>query len=260
MTILDPSVIILGLVIGSFLNVCIYRIPREKSIVTPPSACPCCSLAIKPWDNIPVISYLWLRGRCRNCSEKISPRYPIIEALNGFLYWAVFRQFDMGWHLPALFAFVSAMLVITLIDFDFQIIPDAITLPGMIVGAAASFILPDPFANHTTVGFTNSIIGLVSGYGSFLLIAVIGSWMAKAEAMGGGDLKLMGMVGAFMGWKAVLLTTLAGSIAGSIIGIGLMAFKGKDRKTAIPFGPFLAIGALISLFFGEAIASWYLSF
>lgn len=260
MNIYEPIAIVLGMIIGSFLNVCIYRIPREESVIAPPSACPYCSLPIKPRDNIPVISYIALLGRCRNCREKISLRYPTIEMLNGFLYWAILRQFDIGWHLPALFAFASAMLVITFIDLDVQIIPDAITLPGMLVGVAAAPFLPDPFASYATVGFINSLIGLVAGYGSFLLIAVLGSWMAKTEAMGGGDLKLMGMVGAFMGWKAVLLTTFAGSITGSIIGIGLIALKGKDRKTLIPFGPFLATGALISLFFGEAIAAWYLSF
>ncbi len=260
MNIYEPIAIIFGMIIGSFLNVCIYRIPREESVISPPSACPYCSMPIRPWDNIPVISYIALLGRCRNCREKISLRYPLVEMTNGLFYWAILRQFDMGWHLPALFAFASAMLVITFIDLDVQIIPDAITLPGMLIGVAAAPFLPDPFANFTTVGFINSLIGLAAGYGSFLLIAIIGSWLAKTEAMGGGDLKLMGMVGAFMGWKAVLLTTGAGSITGSIIGLGMMALKGKDRKTLIPFGPFLAAGALISLFFGEAIASWYLSF
>ncbi len=266
MTYIEPLSFIFGLIVGSFLNVCIYRLPRNMSIIRPSSACPSCTTPVKPWDNIPILSYIFLKGKCRKCGERISIRYPAAELLNGILYWSVFTFFGFGWHLPFVFAFVSAMVVITFIDFDSQIIPDAITLPGIIIGlASASFLLPDPF--HYTppipplirggvegiVGFKNSIAGLFLGGGLFYLIAIL-----SRGGMGGGDIKMMAMVGAFMGWKAVFLTTFIGSLAGSMAGIFLMVFKGMGRKTKIPFGPFLAFGAVITLFYGGKILRWYL--
>jgi leader peptidase (prepilin peptidase)/N-methyltransferase len=254
-------ILIFGLIVGSFVNVCIYRLPRNISIIRPSSACPSCNTPIKPWDNIPILSYILLKGKCRKCGESISLRYPIVELLNGLFYIAVLNYFGLGWHLPFLFAFVSAMIVITFIDFDFQIIPDAITLPGIVIGMiSASFILPDPF-HYTSllnegiegiVGFKNSLIGFLLGGGLYYLIAVL-----SRGGMGGGDIKMMAMVGAFIGWKAVLLTTFIGSLVGSIVGIFLMVFKGKGRKTKIPFGPFLALGAIITLFWGGKILHWY---
>ncbi|MFO0754706.1 MAG: prepilin peptidase [Thermodesulfovibrionales bacterium] len=250
-----------GLVVGSFLNVCIYRLPRDMSIISPPSACPRCSTPIRPWENIPLASYLFLRGRCRTCGERISPRYPLVELGNGLLYWAVLAAFGAGWHLPFLFALVSALVVITFIDLDFQIIPDRITLPGIVIGLiGASFLLPDPFGRTSPaltdpaliVGFRNSLIGLLAGGGLFYFIAV-----ASRGGMGGGDIKMMAMVGAFMGWKSILLTTFIGSLTGSAVGIFLMLFRGKGRKAKIPFGPFLAFGSLVSLFFGGIIIRWY---
>jgi leader peptidase (prepilin peptidase)/N-methyltransferase len=245
--------LLFGLIIGSFLNVCIYRIPREKSIVNPPSSCPGCGAPIRAWDNIPLVSYLLLAGKCRKCGVNISLRYPAVELLNGLMYAAVLFHFGIGWHLPLLFALVSAMIIITFIDLDFQIIPDVITLPGMLIGlAAAHFLLPDPFARYSLLGFTSSLIGLFAGGVSFYLIAIL-----SRGGMGGGDVKMMAMVGAFMGWKGVFLTTLVGSLAGSLVGIALMIFKGQGRKTKIPFGPFLAIGSVVSLFFGRMIIDWY---
>ena len=248
---------IFGLITGSFLNVCIYRLPREISIVSPPSACPGCKNPIKPWDNIPIISYLFLRGKCRNCGERISIRYPLVELLNGLLYLLIVYFFGFGWHLIPLFAFVSAMVVITFIDLEFQIIPDVITLPGILIGVISSvFFLSDPLFNlHDSdmlTGLINSLIGILLGGGLFFLIAVV-----SKGGMGGGDIKMMAMVGAFMGWKAVLLVTFIGSLTGSLVGVMLMLFKGKDRKTKVPFGPFLALGSLISLFVGGKIITWY---
>ncbi len=247
-------IFIFGLIVGSFLNVCIYRIPRDISIIRPSSSCPTCKTPIKPWNNIPILSYLLLRGRCSNCGEKISGRYPLVELLNGIFYLMLFNQFGSGWHLPFLFVYASAMIVITFIDFDFQIIPDVITLPGIVIGlVGASFVIPDPFTDAAfPIGFKNSITGLFLGGGLFYLIAVL-----SRGGMGGGDIKMMAMVGAFMGWKAVLLTTFLGSLTGSIAGIFLMLFKGKGRKTKIAFGPFLALGSLITLFFGMDIVTWY---
>lgn len=262
------TLILLGIVVGSFLNVCIYRLPRNISIVKPRSACPKCKTPIKPWENIPIISYIFLMGRCRACGERISIQYPAVELTNGIFYLFIFQNFGIGWHLPVFFAFASAMIVITLIDLEFQIIPDTITLPGIVIGLlGASFILPDPFIYLTVniqsptlntmeiVGFKNSLLGLFFGGGLFYLIALL-----SRGGMGGGDIKMMAMVGAFMGWKAVLLTTFAASLTGSIVGIFLMIFKGKGRKTKVPFGPFLALGSLITLFFGGEILRWYLWF
>ncbi|MBA4348695.1 MAG: prepilin peptidase [Thermodesulfovibrio sp.] len=261
MNLFELIFLIFGLIVGSFLNVCIYRIPRNISIISPSSSCPSCGTLIKPQDNIPLISYLILKGRCKKCGGKISMRYPLVELLNGILYWSVFKYFGMGWHLLFLFAFVSAMIVIIFIDSEFQLIPDLITIPGFVIGIlGASFIIPDPFVHSSfypftgisIVGFLNSAAGMLLGGGLFYLIAVV-----SKGGMGGGDIKMMAMVGAFMGWKAVLLTTFIGSLTGSLVGIFLMVFKGKDRKTKIPFGPFLSLGAIITLFFGGSILRWY---
>jgi leader peptidase (prepilin peptidase)/N-methyltransferase len=250
---------LLGSIVGSFLNVCIYRIPRDSSIILPPSRCPSCNAPIKPYDNIPIISFVLLGGKCRQCRTRISPRYPLVEALNALLYVLVLWRFGPGWHMPLLFAFCSTMLVITFIDLDFQIIPDSITLPGTAVGLiAGSLILPDPFDRLSPLGFRESVIGLLSGGLVFFLIAEVSYRILRQEAMGGGDIKMMAMVGAFLGWKSVLLTTFAGSLAGSLIGVLLMLFKGTGRKTKIPFGPFLALGALLSMFCGQEILALYL--
>ncbi len=235
------------------MNVCIYRIPRGLSIVSPASRCPGCETPIRPWQNIPLVSYLLLGGRCSSCGERISPRYPMVEALTGFLFWAVLHTFGLGWQTPVLLAYVSAMVVITFIDLEFQIIPDKISLPGILVGLASCFFLPDPFALQQPLGLLNSVIGLLLGGGLFYVIALV-----SRGGMGGGDVKMMAMVGAFTGWKAVLLTTFLGSLTGSLVGVFLMLFKGGTRKTKIPFGPFLALGAVISLFFGGDIIRWYL--
>lgn len=247
-------VFVLGSLIGSFLNVCIYRMPRGLSIISPSSRCPSCSMPVKPWDNIPVLSFLILGGRCRHCRKKISVRYPLVEASNAFLYMSVLWKFGVGWNFLIYAALVSSLIVITFIDLDFQVIPDRITLPGIPIALiAGSFLLPDPFMRADRLGYTASLIGFLAGGGFFYLVAVL-----SRGGMGGGDIKLMAMVGGLMGWKSVLLTTFAGSLSGSIIGIFLMLFKGKGRKTKIPFGPFLAFGTLVTLFFGQEILLWYL--
>ena len=251
---------VFGALIGSFLNVCIYRMPRNQSIVWPASRCPSCSNPITPYDNIPIFSYyVLLRGRCRFCKQKISARYPLVEALNACFYLLVFWRFGLGWSSVIYGIFCSAMIVITFIDYDFQIIPDRITLPGIPLGlVAGSLLLPDPFLRAVALGFKASVIGAISGFSFFSLVAFLSVKLLKKEGMGGGDIKMMGMVGAFLGWKAVLLTTFLGSLFGSIIGIGLMVFKGREKGSLIPFGPFLALGALVSLFFGQEILIWSL--
>ncbi len=248
------AVFVFGSLIGSFLNVCIYRIPRNMSVVWPSSRCTSCDSPVRPWDNIPLISYLLLLGRCRHCKDKISVRYPVVEAINAFLYVSLLWRYGPGWDFLLYCVLVSSLIVITFIDLDYQIIPDRITLVGIPIGLlAGSLLLPDPFLRASALGYKASVIGFLFGGGFFYLVAVL-----SRGGMGGGDIKMMAMVGAFLGWKAVLLTTLLGSLSGSIVGLFLMAAKGKGRKYKIPFGPFLALGTLVSLFFGQEILKWYL--
>ncbi|MBI3621635.1 MAG: prepilin peptidase [Nitrospirae bacterium] len=240
---------VLGAVIGSFLNVCIYRLAREESIVWPGSRCPKCSAPIAFYDNLPIISFLFLLGRCRKCRAPISWRYPLVEALNGAGYLLLLRQFGLTW--PALIyaVFFSALVVVTFIDLDIQIIPDVISLPGIVIGLAVSHWLPQ--------GVISSLIGVAVGGGFFWLVAEVGFRMLKQEAMGGGDIKLIAMIGAFLGWQHVMLTIFLASLTGSAVGLVFMLFKGWGRKTPIPFGPFLALGALLALFLGAPIVEWY---
>ena len=178
----------LGLIVGSFLNVCIYRIPRGLSITIPSSRCPFCKTPIKPWDNIPIVSYLLLGGKCRSCKARISFRYPFVEFLNGVFYVTVLWKFGIGWHTVVYFVFLSCLIVITFIDLDFQIIPDRITLPGIPLGlVAGSFLLPDPFLRLSLLGIKKSLLGAFAGFGLFYIVAFSGSALFKKEAHGGGD-------------------------------------------------------------------------
>jgi leader peptidase (prepilin peptidase)/N-methyltransferase len=253
-------VFVFGLLIGSFLNVCIYRLPGGRSIVSPPSSCPACGSPVRFYDNIPVVSYLVLRGRCRSCGARISPQYPFVEFLNGILYVAVVLRFGMEEPLVTLmyFVFVSALTVIFFIDMKHQIIPNSITLPGIPLGIVLGALLfPDPFARSDALGVRAAVTGAVAGGGAFYLIAVAGKVMLKKDAMGGGDIKMMTMVGGVIGWKGVIVTTFIGSLLGSVTGILLIALKGRQWGARIAFGPFLALGALVTLFFGEEImAAW----
>ncbi len=263
---------IVGLLIGSFLNVCIVRLPRGRSIVTPPSHCPRCRSSIRPVDNIPIISYLLLRGRCRSCGEPISFRYPLVELLNGLLYAGIAFLFGLGGEAFLVAALSSSLIVITFIDLDHQIIPDAITLPGMLLGLvlAPFFMTPltdplpfglaalFPHVGPYFIAFCNSLLGLFLG--GFPLFAIGWIWekLRHVEAMGGGDVKLMAMVGSFLGWKAALLTIMLGALAGSVAGILLIILKGHKMEKVIPFGPYLALGALAAAFWGRTIIAWYL--
>ena len=247
-------VFLLGSIVGSFMNVCIYRMPRKLSIVIPSSRCPSCNTAIKPWDNIPIISYFFLGGRCRVCKSKISLIYPLVEFLNAVLYVFILWRFGFSWHTPLYFIFCSTLVVISFIDLEFQIIPDKITLPGIPIGIIiGSFLLPDPFMRYNILGLKASLLGFVIGGGVYYALALV-----SRGGMGGGDIKMMAMIGALMGWKAVLLISFIGSFIGGLVGIFLMVFKGKGRKTKIPFGPFLALGSVITLFYGEEILYWFL--
>lgn len=228
--------------------------PRDISIVFPSSRCPACDTPIKPLDNIPVLSYLILGGKCRACKAKIAFRYPLVEFLNASLYVLVVWRYGPGWDALLYWIFCSSLVVITFIDLDFQIIPDRITLAGIPVALlAGSLLLPDPFMRDSALGLRDSVVGFLAGGGLFYFVALV-----SRGGMGGGDIKMMAMVGSLMGWKSVLLTTFLGSLTGAVVGIFLMVFRGKGRKTKIPFGPFLALGSLITLLFGQEILSWYL--
>jgi leader peptidase (prepilin peptidase)/N-methyltransferase len=243
-------VFVIGLLFGSFINVCIYRIPLMQSIVAPASHCPSCKTPIRPYDNIPVVSFLWLRGRCRTCQTPISWRYPLVEILHASGYLSILYRFGPTREALIYAIFFSALTAITFIDLDHQIIPDRITLPGIVLGAIAGATVLPP-------GPINALIGLVLGGGFFYLIAVLSLAILKKEGMGGGDIKLVAMIGAILGWEEVLLAIFCAAISGSVVGMTLIATKQRDRTEPIPFGPFLAAGAMVSLFWGNDIVEWY---
>jgi len=243
--------IIFGAMIGSFLNVCIFRLPKEESIVTPGSHCPHCQKPIKFYDNVPLVSYILLNGRCRYCKESISIQYPLVEGITALVSLILFVRFGPTLSYVFYFSFIAALIVISIIDLYHQIIPDVISLPGIGVGLLASLAIPQ-------INFIDSLIGALLGGGSLFIVATLYQWLFKREGMGGGDVKLLAMIGAFLGWKAVILTILLGSLLGSISGIIVMVLRGKDFKYAIPFGPFLSLGAVISLFYGQDLIRWYL--
>lgn len=242
-----------GAVVGSFLNVCIYRIPAGLSIVFPASRCSSCGVGVAFYDNIPLLSYIILRGRCRACGASFSVQYPFVEALTGGFAALIYHLYGPSPEFIVYFVFTAALIVITFIDLEHQIIPDVISLPGIPIGFAASFFIAAP-------GWANSAIGIVLG-GGFLFIVSAGYYLiAKRAGMGGGDIKLLAMIGAFLGWKGVVVTILLGSFVGAVIGGALMVIAGKKSKYAIPFGPFLASGALVYLFLGDFLIDWYLRF
>jgi len=227
------------------------RLPKGESIVFPGSHCPYCQKPIQFYDNIPLVSYLVLKAKCRYCKTPISIQYPLVEGMTALSSFLIFAKFGPSLNFLFYFVFISALIVIAVIDLYHQIIPDVVSLPGIGVGIIGGLILPN-------ITFLNSLIGLLVGGGSLFLVATLYQWLFKREGMGGGDVKLLAMIGAFLGWKAVIMTILMGSFIGSLSGIILMMFKGKDFKYAIPFGPFLSLGAVISLFFGEQLINWYL--
>jgi len=243
---------IFGAAIGSFLNVCIYRIPLKKSIVSPPSACPQCGRQLPFYDNIPILSYILLRGRCRGCGVSFSIRYPVVELLTALLAVVVYAAFGPTVESIVFFVFVAALIVITFIDLGYQIIPDVISLPGIAVGLLASFFLIVP-------GVVNSLIGIIVGGGLLYLVATSYYLVTGREGMGGGDIKLLAMIGAFLGWKGVIVTIFAGSLVGAVLGSIIMAVTGRSTKYAVPFGPFLALGAVIYLFAGERLIDIYMT-
>jgi len=241
-----------GLVIGSFLNVCIFRLPEGLSIVRPSSRCRTCGHELAWFENIPVISFLALRGRCRQCGASISVQYALVEIVTASLFVAAALRFEPGWLLASRVVLVSAMIVLFLIDLQHRILPNVITLPGIIVGFLFSLV--------TEPGWISSLIGIVAGGGVLLAIAKAYYLIRREHGLGMGDVKMLAMIGAFLGWKLMILTLVLSSLAGSVIGVGMILTNRGDLKYALPFGTFLAAGTIVASFVGDPIVRWYVGF
>jgi len=254
-----------GAVVGSFLNVCVYRLPRGKSIVRPGSHCPKCGRNIRWYDNIPMLSYVFLRGRCRYCGASISVRYFIVEFISALLFLALYMRFGLSVNLPIYLAFTSSLIIMSFIDFEYKIIPDVLDCTGIVMGLVLSVfhpamhVRPQPwdrlFASPVAVSVLDSLSGIIVGGGFLIALAVFGRMIFRKEAMGFGDVKLLAMIGAFLGWQMVLLTIFLSALIGSVVGIIL---KLKTGGSYIPYGPYLALGAIIAIFEGEKIILWYI--
>jgi len=243
-------VAIFGLIVGSYLNVVVYRLPLGLSTVHPRSRCTGCGTLIQARDNVPVLSFLLLRGRCRTCGATISWRYPLVETATAALFVACLFRFGLSPQALVATVFACLMLTLGLIDYDHMLLPDRLTLPGIAVGIAAQLWAP-------LAGLVPALVGAALGAG--ILLAAWGLWLVvrKEEGMGLGDVKMLAMAGAFLGWKGVLVTLLCGALGGSVVGLALMRWGSLDMRSKLPFGVFLALGGLISLFFGDALTAWY---
>ena len=245
--------LMVGCILGSFYNVVIYRLPAGQSIVRPGSRCPACGNAIAAYDNIPMMSYILLGGKCRRCKTPISLRYPLVEGMSGLLAMLLFRRYGLHPQLAIEFIFCSLLLIIAMIDLDTFLIPDILSLSGIALGLVFSFFTP---------GFSwwDSLLGIILGGGILYLIATGYALLRHKEGMGGGDIKLLGMIGAFIGWPGVVFTVLVSSVSGMLIALPLMWRSGKGLGSALPYGPFLAFGAVAYIFWGQLFFHWYFSY
>jgi leader peptidase (prepilin peptidase) / N-methyltransferase len=264
---------LLGLVIGSFLNVCIVRIPERKSIVVPASACPKCGAAIKPWDNIPVVSWLLLGGKCRSCKTKISWMYPVVELLTAALFWGCYYAFGLTTEALKWAIFSALVIVLVFTDMRERILPDVINFSGFAAGLLLSLVTKPSdgiglwIANRIfdfpppapVISLADALLGAAFGSGLLWLVAEAYFRMRGREGMGLGDVKMMLMAGAFLGLKRTLLTILAGSVLGSVLGLAFMLAKRKGSDYELPFGTFLGMAAVLVMFFGTPLVNWYLS-
>jgi leader peptidase (prepilin peptidase)/N-methyltransferase len=241
-----------GLVIGSFLNVCIFRLPEGLSVVSPSSRCRTCGHQLAWFENIPVISFLALRGRCRRCGQSISSQYALVEIVTAVVFVAAALSFEPGWLLASRLIFASAMIVLFMIDLEHRILPNVITLPGIVVGFLFSLM--------TEPGWLSSLIGIVAGGGVLWLIAAAYERVRHEQGLGMGDVKMLAMIGAFLGWKLMLLTLVLSSLLGTSVGLGLIATSRGDMKSALPYGTFLAVAAIVASFVGDPIIRWYVGF
>jgi leader peptidase (prepilin peptidase) / N-methyltransferase len=243
---------VLGLCVGSFLNVCIYRLPRGESLVSPASRCPSCAKPLRWFDNIPVVSWMALRGRCGQCGASISPRYPVVEIVTALLWLLIAWLTPPGWLLASRLLLGTALIVLFMIDLEHQLLPNAITLPGIVVGFAFSLV--------SGPGPVDSLIGMFVGGGVLYAIAAGYYFLRKEEGMGMGDVKMLAMVGAFLGWRAVLLTLVLSSFAGAVIGVLIILWHRGDMRYALPFGTFLSLATLVAMLAGDDILAWYFAF
>lgn len=242
---------LLGLCLGSFLNVVIYRVPRKLPLLLDRSRCPKCTTKLTWYSNIPLLSFITLRGKCASCKAPISFRYPLVEALNAAIYLFFYWQFGISFNFFVYAALGSALIAIFFIDYDFQIIPDSITLPGILIGLGISLI-PEG------IGIVQSAIGMVVGGGSLYLMAILGEFLFKKEAMGGGDIKMAAMLGALVGWQKVILIFITSSFIGLFASLLLMLISARLRKErVIPFGPFLAAAAIVAVVYGDKLIQLY---
>jgi len=241
-----------GLVVGSFLNVCIHRIPRRESLVWPASHCTACNRPLAWFENVPIVSWLLLRGRCRTCGVRISSMYPIVELTTAIVFAGGVAVYGLSALLMVRLAFASALVVLFAIDLQHQILPNVITVPGVVAGFAASWFLPP--------GWLSSLIGAIAGGGILLAIAEAYYRVRGQEGLGMGDVKMLAMIGAFLGWPLMILTLVLASFAGSLVGVALLASRRGGMQAALPFGTFLALGALVAAVAGDPMLAWYLSF
>jgi leader peptidase (prepilin peptidase)/N-methyltransferase len=242
---------VVGLLFGSFANVVIYRLPLKKSVVTPRSACPKCANFIAWYDNIPVLSWLLLLGKCRKCQTPISPRYPFVELLTGLVFAAITYKYGYQWTTLEYLIFAWSLIVVSMIDLDLMILPDVFTLSGIVIGLAGAALNPER-------SFSAALIGVLLGGGFLYAIAYLYLFLRKEEGMGGGDIKLLAWIGAVLGWTSVPFVILVSSILGSIVGLGLALRSQAGLKSVIPFSPYLALAALLFILGGEAIGLWYI--
>lgn len=244
-------VLVTGLVVGSFLNVCIHRLPRRESIAFPASHCPACGRSLAWFENVPVLAYVALGGRCRSCRAVIGLRYPLVELTTGALFVVHYSQLGLEPLLVPRLVLASAMVALFAIDLEHQLLPNAITLPGIVAGFVFSLFLPP--------GWSSSLLGILLGGAIPWAIAEAWFRVRQEEAMGGGDIKMLAMIGAFLGWPLMLLTLVLASFLGSIVGLAVIAWGRGTMKSLLPFGTFLAIATVVSSLYGEAILSWYIS-
>jgi leader peptidase (prepilin peptidase)/N-methyltransferase len=243
---------VVGVCVGSFLNVCIYRLPRGQSLASPPSRCPHCERPLRWYHNIPIVSWVALRGRCAHCQAPISIQYPVIELVTALVWLLIVWMTPVGWLLASRLVLATALIVLFMIDLEHQLLPNVITLPGIVVGLAFSVVAPP--------GPADALLGALLGGGVLYAIAAAYYLLRKEEGMGMGDVKMLAMVGAFLGWRAVLLTLVLSSFAGAVIGVVMMGLQKGSMRYALPFGTFLAVGALLAMLFGEQFIAWYLVF
>lgn len=246
------TLIVTGLAVGSFLNVCIYRVPRGMSIVWPASRCTSCGRPLRWFENVPVVGYVLVAGRCRTCGAAVSIMYPAVEAATPVLF--LLQYWHTGWQpllVPRL-VFTCAMIVLFVVDLQHRVLPNVITLPGIVVGFISSWFLPP--------GWVEALIGIAIGGGGLLAIAEGYYRIRREEGLGMGDVKMLAMIGAFLGWRLMLVTLLLATVMGSVVGLGLIALNRGDLKYALPLGSFLAVGALIATVVGQPMLEWYLRF